>query len=384
MRIQNRSYRRSFPRPRLSAAIPAPPYLFASSSIATSKRTSSFNPKQPAHPDSALLAALLEHLEYLPLKIFIKDTTGRYLACNSAFAHHFGLSTKQILGCTDRELYGSEKAARIRQEDQALLAFEETQQSYVTTWHNGIEKLVHVTKRPWRDHHGRIAGLIGSVRNITAQKQAELKLRELAYEAEELYQRAPCGYQTLDSQDHILRINDTLLSWLNCKRADVLNTSWLGYLSSASQHRWKNYRQQLENFNEPQEITLELNNKHGLQHIVQLSARARLDSLGQYLGAELMLQTDTAARFSRSAIVQQPAHCLMDATELAAHFEQLQARLYSQQVQAMPGERRSSPCRRQQAFASQPQNEGCDSHKSHADRERRRGVACRRAAIPAR
>lgn len=372
MRMQTRNPRRRSRRPPPWSAAHGQSNAPSSRSIATADTTSALTLALPPHPDSALLSALLEHLEYLPLKVFIKDSTGRYLACNSAFAHHFGLSTEQIRGRTDQELYGADKAARIQREDQSLLALEEAQQAYVTTWRNGIEKLVHVTKRPWRDHQGKIGGLIGSLRNITAQKRAELKLRELAYEAEELYQRAPCGYQTLDGQNRILRINDTLLSWLGYRRSEVLETPWLDYLTLESQAGWKNYRQQLENINELQSVSLELRNKQGEKQAVLLNARANLDSLGRYLGAELMLQPVAPLCSSRLLTAQPPQHYLMELAELAAHFEQLQRQLQapwpSQAPRRAAIERRSRLGRRQPASIPWQRE------------ERRVGSPCRRVA----
>src|SRR5262249_53962451 len=50
----------------------------------------------------------------------------------------------------------------------------------------------------------------------------EESLRRKAGETSDLYNRAPCGYHSLDSEGQFVRINDTALSWLGYERAELL------------------------------------------------------------------------------------------------------------------------------------------------------------------
>lgn len=63
-----------------------------------------------------------------------------------------------------------------------------------------------------RDPEGRTTGLRGTVVDITESK--------LAVEA--LYNAAPCGYHSLDSDGRFVRINDTELKWLGYAREEVV------------------------------------------------------------------------------------------------------------------------------------------------------------------
>lgn len=49
---------------------------------------------------------------------------------------------------------------------------------------------------------------------LKARQQAEQALRASKAEIEDLYNRAPCGYHSLDGDGRVIAMNDTELSWL--------------------------------------------------------------------------------------------------------------------------------------------------------------------------
>ena len=58
----------------------------------------------------------------------------------------------------------------------------------------------------------------------TKTRRAQAALREYADEVQDLYERAPCGYHSLDADGVFVRINDTELSWLGYARAEIVDT----------------------------------------------------------------------------------------------------------------------------------------------------------------
>jgi diguanylate cyclase (GGDEF)-like protein/PAS domain S-box-containing protein len=56
----------------------------------------------------------------------------------------------------------------------------------------------------------------------TRARLAQARLRDYADELSDLYERAPCGYHSLDADGVFVRINDTELSWLGYAREEVV------------------------------------------------------------------------------------------------------------------------------------------------------------------
>jgi len=59
-------------------------------------------------------------------------------------------------------------------------------------------------------------------REISERLRAEAALARYADETDDLYNRAPCGYHSLDARGVIVRINDTELAWLGYARDEVV------------------------------------------------------------------------------------------------------------------------------------------------------------------
>ena len=64
--------------------------------------------------------------------------------------------------------------------------------------------------------------LLTTVRDITERKQAEEERRKAAAEIQYLYDKAPCGYHSIDANGVFVRINDTELSWLGYSREEIV------------------------------------------------------------------------------------------------------------------------------------------------------------------
>ena len=67
-----------------------------------------------------------------------------------------------------------------------------------------------------------IAGFMILRREIAQRTNAERQAREHASEVENLYDKAPCGYHSVDRHGVFIRMNDTELSWLGYTREEVI------------------------------------------------------------------------------------------------------------------------------------------------------------------
>jgi len=127
---------------------------------------------------------LRQVLETAPLRIFWKDNDSRYLGCNQSFAHDAGVqSPDEVTGRLDSELGWHAQAEmyraddlRVMQSQVADLNFEEPQ-----TTPEGRQIWLRTSKVPLLGPRGEQMGVLGIYDDITAQKQAQEQIHQLAH-----------------------------------------------------------------------------------------------------------------------------------------------------------------------------------------------------------
>lgn len=108
--------------------------------------------------------------------MYVKDLEGRHILSNRAFLEGIGLPREEVLGKSDRDLFGeaavviSENDRTVRRERKAM-QFEER-----VHWRGRLRTFVS-SKAPMVDEQGRVVGLCGISTDITEQKDAEVELR---------------------------------------------------------------------------------------------------------------------------------------------------------------------------------------------------------------
>lgn len=132
-------------------------------------------------PRKTIEAAIRDELRFkqslidaLPFPVFYKNTDLVYVGCNGAFCHALGKNAADIIGKTLTETYSAEKAAEFKARDLDLLA-QGGIQNYETTfrWGDGSLRQIAVVKATFNDPRGKVAGLIGTIIDLTPQKRAE-------------------------------------------------------------------------------------------------------------------------------------------------------------------------------------------------------------------
>ncbi|HEV7300002.1 MAG TPA: PAS domain-containing protein [Tepidisphaeraceae bacterium] len=124
---------------------------------------------------STLLRTLIEGIID---PVYIKDVDGRYLLVNAALASAMNRTPEEIVGNDDITLLGPEVGGIVRNSDRRVLASEGTQTYEETVTTNGRTFHFLETKSPHRDAGGRVVGLIGISRDISAHKQSEERWHE--------------------------------------------------------------------------------------------------------------------------------------------------------------------------------------------------------------
>ena len=127
-------------------------------------------------------------LDTIPQQVFWKDRNSIYLGCNKAYATMAGLNKpEEIIGKHDRELPWKPEEAdffiecdhRIMDSSQAELGIVEP----VLTA-DGQEAWLETNKSPLLDADGNVIGILGTIQDITKQKEAEQTLKDINVELE--------------------------------------------------------------------------------------------------------------------------------------------------------------------------------------------------------
>jgi len=120
---------------------------------------------------TALLSNLLDSL---PEIVFFKDPDGIYLGCNPFFEEFLGKSREEIIGHTDEDIFPKEIAEFFRENDRIMMAQNKARHNEEwITYPDGRRILIDTLKAPLVSADGKVIGLLGVSRDITARKQAE-------------------------------------------------------------------------------------------------------------------------------------------------------------------------------------------------------------------
>jgi diguanylate cyclase (GGDEF)-like protein/PAS domain S-box-containing protein len=152
-----------------------------------------------------------ELIEALPVPVFFKGTDGRYLGVNKAWESYFGISRDAFVGRTVHDLYPHDQdtADRLHASDQVLWKRPGTQTYETTlTTADGARHDAIFYKATYTRAGGGVAGLIGTIVDITERKQIE-KRRAMEYAVT----RVLAGSQTL--AEAIPKIIETICLTLN-------------------------------------------------------------------------------------------------------------------------------------------------------------------------
>ena len=119
-------------------------------------------------------------IKSIPLPMFAKDRDGRYLLVNAAFARFFGTNSDRLVGRTVFECYPSVDAETFHRHDLELMATDDIQ-SYEHRLRDGADRWrdVLLTKACFHTSQGEVAGLVGTLTDLTERKRSEDALRAL-------------------------------------------------------------------------------------------------------------------------------------------------------------------------------------------------------------
>ncbi|MBA4135839.1 MAG: hypothetical protein C0518_00820 [Opitutus sp.] len=193
---------------------------------------------------------------------------------------------------------------------------------------DGAEFPVDIMLSPLELEEG--PAVLAAVRDITERKAAAAALQRAADEVRDLYDRAPCGYHSLDPAGTIIEINATELEWLGYTREEVVGQRrFPDLLSPATSQVFTENFLRFKTTGRVENLEFELRRKDGSTFFVSLSATAIFDAQGNYVSSRSTVHDITARRTAERRLAELNAELKRHSSELEAANRELEAFSYS-------------------------------------------------------
>jgi PAS domain S-box-containing protein len=170
------------------------------------------------------LHAAFDLLERLPVPMFLKSRDGRYLGVNRAWENLFGLKRESFLGKQVRDLYpqNPEIAEKHALKDGELYE-DPGAQSYempiVTPDGRQRDTIYYKATFPAGE---RAEGLVGAILDVTAQHDAEARLKESEARFRRTFELAGSGMAHIGMDRRFIRVNRRLCEILGYSEQELL------------------------------------------------------------------------------------------------------------------------------------------------------------------
>jgi len=118
-------------------------------------------------------------LDAIPDPVWLKDTNGVFLSCNPQLERYFDAAEADIVGRTDYDFVDRQVADSFRENDRRAMEAGEPRanEEWLTFSRDGYRGLFETIKAPMRSPTGKVIGILGIARDITARYRAERAAR---------------------------------------------------------------------------------------------------------------------------------------------------------------------------------------------------------------
>jgi two-component system, sensor histidine kinase and response regulator len=178
--------------------------------------------------------------------IFVRDLDHRFLMMNQGGAAQVGRTVEEIIGANVYDVFAPESAERIVARDKEILASGKTvTYELQATTTAGQERTYLATRGPYRDRHGKVVGMIGVDRDISARKRSgqaletsERRYRALVDEGQGLI----CSH---DLEGKLLSVNPAAAESLGYTPDEMVGRNLLDYSTAAVKELFPRYLQKI-------------------------------------------------------------------------------------------------------------------------------------------
>ncbi|HUF82267.1 MAG TPA: CHASE domain-containing protein, partial [Burkholderiales bacterium] len=194
------------------------------------------------------LVFIQELIETVPQPIFFKDAEGRYLGVNKAWEGFFGIPRERFIGKSVFELYPHDQdlARKHHAKDQELYS-RPGSQSYEAAI-TAADARVHHTiynKASFNRSDGSVAGLIGTITDVTGLKEAEAALRQSESRFRDLTELSSDWYWEQDAEFRFTQMSSKIYEISLDAEEHIGKKRWEMPLLGVTDEQWEAHKQLL-------------------------------------------------------------------------------------------------------------------------------------------
>jgi PAS domain S-box-containing protein len=257
-------------------------------------------------------------IQKIQAAIIVYGSDTRILTSNSMAQELLGLSEKQLLGKSVTDF-----AWQFFLEDGTTTPMEKFPVSMVLASRKSLRNFVLGIHRPGKEHDvwclvnadpvfsdaDEIVQVIVTFIDITERKEAEMALLKASEHIRDLYNKAPCGYHSLDKNGVVVMMNDTELKWLGYQHEEVIGK--MKYADLFTEKSLKIFEENFPRFKASgvvRDLEFELIRKDGSILPILYSATAIIDSDGNLLMSRSTVGDITERKKAEKALQESEMH----------------------------------------------------------------------------
>jgi len=180
---------------------------------------------------------------------------------------------------------------------------------------------------------------MGISRDITERKQTQQKLEELnrtledrvrerTAQVQDLYDNAPIGYHSLDSEGRLIAINQTELNWLGYRREELLGKSLSSIYSSQAATGFPSRFAQFKASKQVHSVEVEVVRKDGSTFPVMINTIGIYDKNGDYISSRSTMTNITLRKRAENELKRNVnfTNALLDAIPTPVFYKDIHGR----------------------------------------------------------
>ena len=233
------------------------------------------------------LVFIQQLIETVPQPIFFKHADGRYLGVNKAWEAFFGIPREQFIGKSVFELYPNNQdlAKKHHAKDRELFD-NPGSQSYEAAIVAADGRVHHTiyNKATFNRADGSVAGLIGTITDVTELKETEAALRRSEGRFRDLTELSSDWYWEQDAKFRFTQMSSKIYEISLDAGEHIGKTRWEMPLLGVTPEQWEAHKSLLASHEPFQDFVYQRYDTNGNLRIISTSGRPIFDEQGNFTG----------------------------------------------------------------------------------------------------